>query len=76
MGPTPPGTLGPEYWYNLAETTDLSNVDFSQVMILTPTHAHCDGGDQEFLYLTPEPGTLMLIGSGLIGLFSQRKRFV
>jgi len=75
MGDTPPGTLGPGYWYNMAQTTDVSNLDFSGVRIVTPTTKNSDGGDQEFMYLTPEPGTLMLIGSGLIGLFSQRKRF-
>jgi len=75
MGDTPPGTLGPQYWYDLAGTADLSSVDFSRVMILTPTDAHNETGDQEFMFLTPEPGTLLLIGTGLLGLFSQRKRF-
>ena len=75
MGGTPSGSLGPDYWYNLALTTDVSNMDFSGVEIVTPTNAQDQNGDQEFMYLTPEPGTLMLIGSGLIGLFSQRKRF-
>jgi hypothetical protein len=75
MGDVPPGTLGPDYWYNMAQTTNVSNLDFSGVRIVTPTTRNSEGGDQEFMYLTPEPGTLMLIGSGLIGLFSQRKRF-
>jgi hypothetical protein len=75
LGDVPPGSLGPQYWYDLALSTNMSDIDFSGVQILTPTHQHCDSGDQEFMYLTPEPGTLMLIGSGLIGLFSQRKRF-
>ncbi len=74
MGPTPPGTLGPQYWYDLAQTTDLSNIDFATVMIVTPSDGHTDTGDQEFLFVAPEPGTLVLIASGLIGLFSQRKR--
>jgi hypothetical protein len=75
-GDPPPGTLGAAYWLNLAQTTDLGNVDFSNVMILTPLDAHSESGDQEFLYLTPEPGALMLIGGGLLTLFSQRKRFM
>jgi hypothetical protein len=75
MGATPRGTLGPDYWYRLAKTTNLSNIDFSEVEILTPTAKHSNSGDQEFLFLTPEPGTLLLIGGGLIGLFAQRKRF-
>ena len=75
MGLAPQGTFGPDYWYNLAKTTNLSNIDFSEVEILTPTAKHSSFGDQEFLFLTPEPGTLLLIGSGLIGVFAQRKRF-
>ena len=74
MGSGPQGSLGPKYWYDLAETTNLSSIDFSGVEIVTPTHQHCENGDQEFMYLTPEPGTLLLIGSGLLGLFAQRKR--
>ncbi len=75
MGEAPKGTLGPDYWYQLAKTANLSNIDFSEVEILTPTAKHSNSGDQEFLFLTPEPGTLLLIGSGLIGVFAQRKRF-
>lgn len=76
IGATPSGTMGPQYWYDLARTTNLSHIDFSEVRILTPPQSHSEFGDQEFLFLAPEPGTLMLIGSGLMGLFSQRKRFV
>lgn len=75
MGQAPTGTLGPDYWYQLAKTTNLSNIDFSEVEILTPAAKYSNSGDQEFLFLTPEPGTLLLIGSGLIGVFAQRKRF-
>lgn len=74
IGNKPTGTMGPQYWYDLARTTNLSNIDFSEVRILTPLQSRGESGDQEFLFLAPEPGTLMLIGSGLIGLFSQRKR--
>jgi len=76
MGSTHPGTLGPQYWYNLAQTADLSKVDFSTVMIATPLDAQGASGDQEFLFLTPEPGTLILIGSGVITLLSACRRFV
>ncbi len=61
---------GVDYWLTKAETVDLSTIDFSGVRIVTPT------GDygQEFLYATPEPGTLLLIGSGLLGLWARRRR--
>jgi hypothetical protein len=75
MGEVPPGTFGPTYWLDLAQNANLSSIDFSGVEIVTPTSQYSENGDQEFMYLTPEPGTLLLIGSGLIGLFSQRRRF-
>jgi len=73
-GITPPGTLGPKYWLDLAQSINLSEIDFSAVKILTPLNKHSDSGDQEFMFLTPEPGTLLLIGGGLLGLFCHRKR--
>ena len=74
MGYVPPGTLGAQYWYDLARSINLSKVDFSGVEIVTPVARFSAKGDQEFMYLTPEPGTLLLIGGGLVGLFSQRRR--
>jgi hypothetical protein len=75
VGSTPPGTFGPNYWLDLAQSVDLSEVDFSNVEIVTPLNKYSDRGDPEFMFLTPEPGTLLLIGGGLMGLFFQRKHF-
>lgn len=75
-GPDPEGTLGVAYWYDLALGTNLETVNVDFVMILTPVDAQSETGDQEFMYLTPEPGTLLLAGSGLLALFSARKRFI
>ena len=61
---------GVDYWLNKAETVDLSKINFSDIWIVTPTGDR----DQEFLCETPEPGTLLLVGAGLIGLCMRRKR--
>jgi hypothetical protein len=59
---------GVDYWLNQAETVDLSTVDFSGVYILTPTTP----GPQEYMYITPEPGTLLLTGGGLLAFWTRR----
>lgn len=75
-GSGPSGTLGPEYWYNLAESADLASVNIADIAILTPVDAHSLGGDQEFLFVTPEPGALLLIGTGFVVIWWKSKRFV
>ena len=56
-------------------------VNFNDVEILTPLDQHSSdpNGVQEFMYITsgdpatPEPGTLLLLGTGLAAVW-QRKR--
>ena len=61
---------GVNYWLSLAETTDLSQVDFYGVKIVAPTSP----GYQEFMYVTPEPGTLLMVGGGLLALWARRRQ--
>ena len=45
------------------------NVDFSLVMIATPVDINAPPtSDQEFMYITPEPGSLILLVSGALGM--------
>jgi hypothetical protein len=63
------------YWMNLAAGINPAKFDFSSVRIYTPT----DTTNQEFMSGTaspvPIPGAVWLLGSGLLGLVSVRKRF-
>jgi hypothetical protein len=56
-------------WLKLAQTADLSKVDFSGIEILTPNQP----GYQELLINNPEPGTLLLGGSGLLAIWLSRR---
>ena len=74
-----PSTV-PLYWVNLAQqeaAIGFPGVNFYQVGIYTPINQYDSNMNhpQEMLGLVPEPGTLILLGSGLLGLLA-RKRFV
>jgi PEP-CTERM motif len=85
-----PGTLSAaEGWITTAEnaitTEDLTAADFSNVLVYTPvagTAVNCNGGPcpenspQEFLVVTPEPGSFLLLLLGLLALagFTWRRR--
>jgi hypothetical protein len=68
------------YWINQAQTMyDQQGAGYyDQFNILTDVnHATAAGGVQEFVYATPEPGTLTLIGTGLMmmsGVGFRRRR--
>jgi len=60
-------------WIALAEANYLNGPipAWQQLVIYTPL----DKANQEMIEIvTPEPGTMLLLGSGIIGLWSQRKR--
>lgn len=62
------------YWYNLATSTSgiaFGGANASIIEILTPSGAlgvRTSGSSQEFIVVSPEPATYMILGSGLIVL--------
>ena len=56
-----------------AALDNYNTMDFTGYEILSDTTAH---GQQEFLVATPEPGSLLLLGAGLIaaGVWGRRRR--
>ena len=69
---------GAQNWLSLAQQEAINGfpgVDFYQVGIYTPVNQFDPNplSPQEFLTIVPEPGTLVLLGSGLVGLLGRKR---
>jgi hypothetical protein len=63
-----------QYWIGQAATNYLS-IDPSHFQIVTDvTTVAGVGGAQEYIMVTPEPATVLLLGTGLAGLYAARKK--
>lgn len=77
IGPPPFGNS--QYWLMQARgevAAGFPGVDFSRVEIFTPLNQYDTNPDspQELMTLAPEPGTLILLGTGLAGLSGRKLR--
>jgi PEP-CTERM motif-containing protein len=74
----PPLTPGMQAWLTLAQGETYTKGEFSDVLLYTAIPGSESiaglGTAQNFLGSTPEPGTLVLLGSGLIGLSGMLRR--
>jgi len=60
-------TASAQHWLDLATTTDLANFSTVNFNIISPRDLSATG-PQEYVVATPEPASLFLLGSGLLGL--------
>jgi hypothetical protein len=59
-------TTGAANWLTMAQNQTYTPGEFSHVVIYTPTTLNAQS-PQEFIASTPEPTTLLLLGTGLLG---------
>ena len=70
----PPLTPLAQQWLDTAQSQNFDHFNFGQVEILTPVvpHGHNPEEEQELMTVVPEPGTFILLGTGLVGLMTRK----
>ncbi len=69
-----PDTAGSIQWFSAAMNANLSGYDFSRFRILTPAD-RSKYGPQEMMTTVPEPMTMLLLGSGLLGVAAKVRKY-
>lgn len=73
FSPGVPSTGNSAWWVNYAQNQTYTAGEFSNFIILTPTDNSAQSA-QEYLVNTPEPASILLLGSGLFALGIRRRR--
>jgi len=68
-----PDTAASIRWFSAAMNANLTDFDFSRFRILTPFD-RSRHGEQENLTTVPEPATMLLLGSGLLGIAAKARK--
>ncbi len=78
FSPSAPIDSGAQSWIDLADREaqhGFPGIDFGRVMIATPPDVNAPPtGEQEFMWITPEPGSLILLGIGVVGVAGVLRR--
>ncbi|MDQ6653084.1 MAG: PEP-CTERM sorting domain-containing protein [Acidobacteriota bacterium] len=68
-----PDTAASIQWFSAAMNANLTGFDFSRFRILTPSD-RSKNGEQENMTTVPEPATMLLMGSGLLGIATKARK--
>jgi len=68
-----PDSVASIRWFSAAMNANLEGYDFSRFRILTPTDRSAHG-PQENMTTVPEPMTMLLLGSGLLGVAAKVRK--